>query len=263
MSLRPLGQTAILVSPVAFGGWPISGMSSVGVTQANSLATLQACLEVGINFFDTAYCYGANGESERLIGQVVAGRRDQVALATKGGIHWGEKGERVIDGRPATLRSECQTSLRRLGVEHVELLYLHAPDPTISIRESAGELRRLMDEGLTRSVGVSNVTLEQLEEFAAECPVTAVQPPYNLLQRQIEEDILPWCRQRGVSVIPYWPLMKGLLAGKLPRDHKFEPGDGAPSTRCFRVKNGGRIKTFSTACARSPARRTRPWPRSR
>jgi aryl-alcohol dehydrogenase-like predicted oxidoreductase len=211
---------------VALGCWPISGMTSLGVTEADSLDTLAAALDGGINFLDTAYAYGAAGESERLIARAIAGRRESVVLATKCGIHWGADGRRVIDGRPETLRRQCDESLRRLETDRVELLYLHAPDPATPLADSAGELLRLMHAGKTRSVGVSNVSLAQLVEFHAICPVSAVQPPYNMLQRQIEGDLVPWCRKRSVSMCVYWPLLKGLLAGKLPRDFAFQPGDG-------------------------------------
>ncbi len=224
--LRPLGQTDIRVSPVAMGCWPIAGMTSLNVNDTDSLATIAACLEVGINFLDTAYCYGAQGESEQLIAQALGARRDEVVIATKCGIHWGSDGVQVKDGRPATLRRECEESLRRLRTDRVELLYLHAPDPRTPVEESAGELKRLLEEGKTRSVGVSNFTLAQLQAFHAVCPISAFQPPYNMLQRQIEEDTLPWCRTQGVSTMVYWPLMKGLLAGKLARDHVFAAGDG-------------------------------------
>lgn len=223
---RLIGSTDIRISPVAFGAWPIAGMTSIDVNDADSLATISACLDVGINFIDTAYCYGAQGESERLIARALGNRRDDVVIATKGGIHWGPEGSQVLDGRPAVLRRECEESLRRLGTDRVELLYLHAPDPHTPIAESAGELKRLMDEGKTRSVGVSNVGVEGLAEFHAVCPLSAYQPPYNMLQREIEADALPWCRERNVSVMVYWPLMKGLLAGKLARDHVFDPKDG-------------------------------------
>lgn len=223
---RSLGTTDIRVSPVAFGAWPIAGMTSIDVNDADSLATIAACLDVGINFIDTAYCYGPNGESERLIARAIGSRRDEVVLATKGGIHWGPDGAQTLDGRPETLRRECEESLRRLGTDRVELLYLHAPDPKTPITESAGELKRLMDEGKTRSVGVSNVGVEGLAQFHAVCPLAAFQPPYNMLQREIEADSLPWCRERNISVMVYWPLMKGLLAGKLARGHVFDPRDG-------------------------------------
>jgi aryl-alcohol dehydrogenase-like predicted oxidoreductase len=140
--LRPLGATGIRVSPIAMGCWPIAGMTSLGVNDADSLATLEACFELGVNFLDTAYCYGANGESERLIARAINGRRDQVVIATKGGIHWGEDGKQVVDGRAETLKREIDESLRRLNTDRVELLYLHAPDTKIPLVESAGACAR-------------------------------------------------------------------------------------------------------------------------
>lgn len=241
---RPLGTTGLSISPVAFGSWPISGMTSIDVHQDASLATIAACLDSGINFIDTAYCYGAAGESECLIAQAIGDRRDEVVIATKCGIHWNESGQRIHDGRPATLRRELETSLRRLNTDRVELLYLHAPDPATPVTESAGELRRLMEEGKTLSIGVSNFTVEQLEAFHAVCPITAVQPPYNMLQRQIERDMVPWCRERKVDVIVYWPLMKGLLAGKLARDHVFQPGDGRAKYPMFQGQEWQKNQDF-------------------
>lgn len=223
---RRLGSTDIFVSPLALGCWPISGMTSLNVTAEESRATIAACFDLGVNFLDTAYCYGADGESERLIREAIGARRDEMVIATKGGIEWDAAGKMVKDARPATLRRQCEESLRRLGTDRVELLYLHAPDGTTPIAESAGELKRLMDEGKTRSVGASNVNVAQLEEFTAVCPLAAVQPHYNMLQREIEAEVLPRCRDRNISVCVYWPLLKGLLAGKLARNHQFAPGDG-------------------------------------
>ena len=226
MQLRRLGQTDLFVSPIALGCWPIAGMTSLNVTEASSLATLEACPDLGINFLDTAYCYGAHGESEDLIRRALGHRRDEMVIATKGGIHWADDGSMAKDGSPERLRWECEESLRRLDTDRVELLYLHAADPNVPVAESAGALKDLLDEGKTRSVGASNLSVEQLEEFQAVCPLTAVQPHYNMLQREIEADVLPWCCERGISVCVYWPLLKGLLAGKLARDHVFLPGDG-------------------------------------
>jgi len=225
MELRPLGNTDIQVSAVALGCWPIAGMASPGTNDEDSLATIRACFELGINHLDTAYCYGRNGQSERLIARALAGRRDQMVIATKGGLHWDEHGRLAHDASPATLRRQCEESLRRLETDHVELYYVHAPDEKVPVSESAGAVKALVDEGKTRSVGVSNFTLTQLEEFAAECPLAAYQPPYNMLQRGIEADTLPWCRRQGVAVLVYWPLLKGLLAGKIARDHVFAESD--------------------------------------
>ena len=222
MELRPLGNTGIMVSPVAFGAWPIAGLTSPGTTDEDSIATIQACFDLGINHVDTAYCYGMKGESERLVGRAIAGRRHEMVIATKGGLHWDAEGKQAHDASPAMLRRECEESLRRLQTDYVDLYYLHAPDPEVPVGESAAALLKLMEQGKTRSVGVSNVTVAQLEKFAAVCPIAAYQPPYNMLQRQIEADTLPWCREHNVAVLVYWPLMKGLLAGKLRRDQSFE-----------------------------------------
>jgi aryl-alcohol dehydrogenase-like predicted oxidoreductase len=157
-----------------------------------------------------------------------------MVIATKGGIHWSPDREQCKDARPETLRRQCEESLHRLGTDRVELLYLHAPDARVPIADSAGELKRLRDEGKTRAVGVSNVSLAQLKEFSRECPIAAYQPPYNMLQRQIEGDTLPWCRRHGVSVMVYWPLMKGLLAGKIGRDVVFDETDSRRKYPMFR-----------------------------
>lgn len=226
MERRRIGSTSLEVSPVALGCWPISGMTSLDVNELDSLSTIEAALDHGINFLDTAYAYGANGESERLIGRVIRQRRDSVIIATKGGIHWNHDGQRVFDASPKRLRRELQASLKRLDTDYLDLLYLHAPDPNVPMEESAGAMHEFVREGLTRTVGVSNLSLEQTKRFHAVCPIAAIQPAYNLLLRQVEVDLIPWCQAHEVAVIPYWPLMKGLLAGKLPRDHQFQTGDG-------------------------------------
>ena len=225
MERRTIGNTGIQVTPVAMGCWPIAGITSIDISEPQSLATLEAALDAGINFFDTAYAYGYNGESERMIARALGHRRDQIVIATKGGIHW-ENRTQARDGSPATLRRQCDESLRRLQTDRVELYYLHAPDPKVPLAESAGAIRDLIEAGKARSAGLSNTTVEQLEEFHRVCPLSAFQPHYNMLQREIEGAQLPWCRERNVSVMVYWPLMKGLLAGRLPRDHVFDPRDG-------------------------------------
>lgn len=224
-NLRRLGRTGMEVTPVAMGCWPIAGVTSIDVTEAASLATLKAALDAGINFFDTAYCYGYEGDSERMIARALGRRRDDIVIASKGGIHW-EHGVQRRDARPQTLRRQCEESLRRLKTDRIDLYYLHAPDPQVPLAESAGALRELLEAGKIRSVGVSNCDVAQLREFAAVCPLTASQPHYNMLQREIEAEHLPWCIEHDVAVVVYWPLMKGLLAGKLTRGHVFDARDG-------------------------------------
>jgi aryl-alcohol dehydrogenase-like predicted oxidoreductase len=222
MQYHPLPHTDLKISEIAFGAWPIAGLTTPGVIDDESLAALLACFEVGVNHLDTAYMYGSDGQSEKLIAQALGSRREEMVIATKGGIHWGPDKQMAYDGRPKTLRRECEESLKRLQTDRVEIYYLHGPDPNVPVAESAAAIKRLIDEGKALSAGASNMNVEQLEAFARECPLSAFQPPYNMLQRQIEADTLPWCRERGVAVLVYWPLLKGLLAGKLCRDQTFE-----------------------------------------
>lgn len=241
---REIGRTGIKVTPLALGCWPIAGITSIHVTTESSLATIAQALDSGLNFFDTAYCYGYDGESERMVGEVLKPHRDQAVIATKCGIHWGADRKQVKDGRPATIRRECDESLRRLQTDRIDLYYLHAPDPMTPLAESAGAIADLIAAGKVRAAGLSNATTAQLAEFHAACPLAAYQPHYNMLQREIEDAQLPWCREHGVSAIIYWPLMKGLLAGQLRRDHLFDPRDGRRKYPMFHGEEWERNQDF-------------------
>lgn len=223
--LRQLGKSDIHVSAVAMGCWPIAGMTSLNVIESESIKTIEAAIDSGVNFFDTAYCYGLDGLSERLVGQVLSERRSDFVIATKCGVNWDSNAKKITDGSPQRLIKECNESLQRLNSNYIDLMYLHEPDPTVPIEESASAFLQMKQSGKIRSVGLSNVTVQQMQAFHDVCPIVAVQPPFNLLQQQIKEDIVPWCQQHQVSIINYWPLMKGLLAGKIRRDHPFDPND--------------------------------------
>ena len=223
--MRPLGSSGLHVSPVALGTWPMAGVTSLDVNDVDSIATLQVCSTLRINFIDSAYCYGVDGESDKLMGHALGDKRDDFVFATKGGIHYNEDGNQVNDGRPEALLRECDESLQRLQTDHIDLYYLHSPDPKTPVAESAGAIRQLMDAGKVRYAGASNCTAEQLQEFHAECPLTAVQLPYNMLQRGIEKKTIPWCQEKGIAVVVYWALMKGLLAGKLTRETTLAEND--------------------------------------
>lgn len=243
MKLRQLGRSEIHVSSVAMGCWPITGMTTLNAVYEESIKTLHAALDAGINFLDTAYAYGINGESEQMIAEVIRDRRDDVVIATKGGIHRVGRGQ-DYDARPQTIRRECDESLQRLGTESVELYYLHAPDPDTPIADTAGAISELINAGKVRTAGASNLSVSQLQEFHEVCPLTAVQPHFNMLQREIEDDIAPWCRENNVSLCVYWPLMKGLLAGKLPRDHQFDSRDGRAKYPMFQGEEWHRNQDF-------------------
>lgn len=223
---RPLGRSGLHIPPFGLGCWPLAGMTREGITRDVAIATVAAALDAGILHLDTAYCYGEAGESERAIGTAIRDcRRDELFIAGKCGIHWEPGRKQCIDGRPERIRREVEESLGRLGTDYLDLLYLHAPDPGVNLEVSMAELERLRSEGLARAVGVSNVSLDQLAIAAEACSLSACQLPYNMLQREIERDIVPWCHVHGVAIVAYWPLMKGLLAGGIPSDRIFPVTD--------------------------------------
>jgi aryl-alcohol dehydrogenase-like predicted oxidoreductase len=200
-------------------------MTRPGITHEAAVATVAAAIDAGITHLDTAYCYGEEGESERAIATAIRGRREAVVLAGKCGIHWQTGRRQCVDGRPERIVIEVEESLRRLGTDHLDLLYLHAPDPVVPIEESAAALQRLFEAGKTRSIGASNMPVELLDRFVSACPLSACQMPYNMLQRGIEEAVLPWCRTHDVAMVVYWPLMKGLFAGRMQRGQVFPASD--------------------------------------
>ena len=252
LAQRPLGTSGISIAPVALGCWPIAGVTTLDTSEADSIATIRKCFDVGVNHLDTAYVYGPNGESENLIRRALGSRRDEMVIATKCGIHYAG-GEMVVNGRPDVLRRECDESLRRLGTDQVELLYLHSPDERVPIEVSAAALGELQAAGKTRAVGASNCSLEQLQAFHAVTPLAAVQLPYNMLQRDVEQRTLPWCRANNIAVTVYWPLMKGLLAGKLPRNHEFDPRDKRQTMPMYQGQEWQKNQDFLDALRRAAA----------
>lgn len=224
-SLSSLGKTSLTISSVGLGLWPISGISSLNVNDSDSMATIQAALDSGINFFDTAYSYGYDGCSDRLLARAISGNRNQVVVATKVGTHYDSHRQRIIDGRPEILIQHARESIERLKIDKADIMYLHIPDPKVPLDESASAIAEIVDRGLARFAGVSNVTLEQLQLFHQFCPVAVVQPHFNMLQMDQVIQIRNFCQAESISIACYWVLMKGLLAGKMPRDHHLEPED--------------------------------------
>lgn len=222
---KPLGDSDLLVSSVGFGCWPIAGISTLGVNDPDSLATIHAAIDSGINMIDTAYSYGYEGEADKLLSLVLTDRRDEVVLASKVGTHFGPDRSRLVDGSPETLKKHAREELLRLEVEQLDLLYLHQPDPNVPLKESAQAIRELVEEGVTRYAGISNADGPQLVEFHLECPVIAVQPPFNMLQKSEVDGIRDFCLANKIGIACYWALMKGVLAGKMKRDHQFDPKD--------------------------------------
>ena len=231
-----LGMTDLQVSPICFGTWQLGGDWGA-FDEAKAMAAIRHALDLGVNVFDTAQAYGF-GASERLLGRALAhelrSRRDEVVIATKGGLRPNGDGGVVRDASPAWLRDGVEQSLRALGVDHIDLYQLHWPDPAVPVAETAGALQELVDEGKVRHIGVSNFGARQLAAFARTRPVETLQPPYHLFRRDIEADVLPYCREHDIGVLVYGPLAHGLLTGAIDEATTFEPSDWRAASPLFR-----------------------------
>jgi aryl-alcohol dehydrogenase-like predicted oxidoreductase len=170
-----------------------------------------------MNWIDTAAVYGL-GHAEELVGRAVAGMSEKPYIFTKCSLVWDQEGKIGNSLKASSVRRECEQSLRRLGVDAIDLYQIHWPNPEDEIEEGWAEMSRLKQEGLVRHIGVSNFNVEQMRRAAAIAPVETLQPPYSMLRRAIEEEILPWCRQEDVGVIVYSPMLSGMLTGAMTKD---------------------------------------------
>ncbi|MEV0803665.1 aldo/keto reductase [Kribbella sp. NPDC050281] len=213
-----LGSTGAEVSRLGLG---CMGMSFAYGTpdDPESIATLHRALDLGITFLDTADLYGF-GANEELVGRSIADRRDEVFLATKFGIVGDPRAaaRSAVNGSPEYVRSSIDASLSRLGVDHVELYYQHRADPDVPIEETVGAMAELVEAGKVRYLGLSEASADTIRRAHAVHPITAVQSEWSLFSRDIEEAVLPVCRELGIGIVPYSPLGRGLLTGALPTD---------------------------------------------
>ncbi|GGF46771.1 aldo/keto reductase [Azorhizobium oxalatiphilum] len=212
MDHRPLGRTGLSVSAIGLG---CMGMSEYygPSDDAVSLGTLDAALDAGINFLDSADMYGW-GHNERLLGGFLKGKRDKVVLATKFGNVRGPNGERLgIKGTPEYVRSACEASLQRLGIETIDLYYQHRVDPKTPIEDTVGEMKRLVEEGKVRFLGLSECSVATLKRAHAVHPISAVQTEYSLWTRDPEAEMFSVCEELGVSFVAYSPLGRAFLTG--------------------------------------------------
>lgn len=212
MDHRSLGRSGLSVSAIGLGCMGMSEFYGPSDDE-QSLATLAAALDLGINFFDTADMYGV-GHNERLLGRFLKGRRDQVILATKFGNVRGPNGERLgVSGTPDYVRSACDASLERLGIDTIDLYYQHRVDPKTPIEETVGAMKGLVEEGKVRFLGLSECSVATLRKAHAVHPITAVQIEYSLWSRDPEEEMLAACRELGVAFVAYSPLGRSFLTG--------------------------------------------------
>ncbi|MDF0752121.1 aldo/keto reductase [Marinobacter sp. 71-i] len=226
MDTQSFGNTDIQVTPVGLGTWAIGGWMWGGTDEAQSIDTIHRAIDKGIGLIDTAPVYGF-GRSEEIVGKALAGgRRDQVALATKVALNWNDNHDQVWrDATPERIEREVEDSLKRLQTDRIDIYQIHWPDPKTPVEETARALENLYQAGKIRAIGVSNFTPAQMEEFSNAVPLHSLQPPYNLFEREIERDVLPYCREHGIATITYGGLCRGLLTGKMREDTQFTGDD--------------------------------------
>jgi len=251
MEKRALGKSALPVSPIAFGAWAIGGWMWGGADKKDAIRAIHACLDLGVTSLDTAPIYGF-GQSEEIVGEAIKGKRDSYEILTKCGMRWeGTKGDyffttndnsgvqrdiHTYSGRESII-AECEDSLRRLGTDYIDLYQVHWPDSTTPIEEAMEAFRTLLEQGKIRAAGVSNYSVEQMEQASSVVELSSNQMPYSMVLRDIEQDVLPWCMDHDCGILAYSPLQRGLLTGKITPDYPFAPGDNRPETPHFKINN--------------------------
>jgi aryl-alcohol dehydrogenase-like predicted oxidoreductase len=221
MDFATIPETSITISRVGLGTWAIGGWMWGGTDEKESVRTIHAAIERGINLIDTAPAYGF-GRSEEIVGRAIADHdlRLRLVIATKAGLEWKDGNVFRNASRERILR-EVDDSLHRLKTDYIDIYQVHWPDPLVPIEETAGAMQSLLDEGKIRAIGVSNFSVAQIERFRRVAQLHVVQPAYNLFERDIEHELLPYCRQSGLATLTYGALCRGLLSGSLQEDAHF------------------------------------------
>jgi aryl-alcohol dehydrogenase-like predicted oxidoreductase len=236
MEQRKLGRQGLTVSSVGLGCMGMSEFYGPG-DEAESLATIHRALELGVTLLDTADMYGPF-KNEELVGRAIRGRRDRLVLATKFGNERRPDGSWVgINGRPEYVRSACDASLRRLGVDHVDLYYQHRVDPTVPIEDTVGAMADLVRAGKVRFIGLSEAAPGTIRRAHAVHPVSALQTEYSLWSRDVEEEILPTVRELGIGFVAYSPLGRGFLTGRFQKPEDLPEGDFRRNNPRFQGEN--------------------------
>jgi aryl-alcohol dehydrogenase-like predicted oxidoreductase len=217
--------TSLVVSRIGLGTWAIGGWMWGGSDEQQSIRTIHEALDRGITLFDTAPVYGF-GHSEEILGKALAqdGRRSRAAIATKVALDWSDA-KPFRNASRQRIMKEVEDSLRRLRTDVIDLYQVHWPDPGTPIAETAGAMADLLRAGKIRAIGVSNFSPAQMDAFRAVAPLHAAQPPYNLFERAIEKDVLPYCRKHDLAVLAYGSLCRGLLSGKMSATSRFDGDD--------------------------------------
>ncbi len=257
MEMRNLGRQGLEVSAMGLGCMGMSFAYSGREDEAESIATIHRALELGVTFLDTAEIYGPFA-NEILVGKAIAGKRAQVTVATKFGFKIGEGGPGT-DSRPEHVREVCDASLKRLGLDYIDLFYQHRVDPAVPIEDTVGAMAGLVQEGKVRYLGLSEASAKTLRRAHAVHPIGALQSEYSLWERGVEEEILPVCRELGIGFVPYSPLGRGFLTGAAKRAEDYPQDDFRRMQPRFQGENFDRnMKIVAAVQAVASAKGAKP-----
>ncbi|MDK2756000.1 MAG: aldo/keto reductase [Blastomonas fulva] len=266
MIYRKLG--GLEVSALGLGCMPMAGIGPAMYGKADhreSIATLERAMELGVTFFDTAEVYGPY-VNEELLGQAIRGRRERLVIATKFGFRLDDGKVTGVDSSPENVRRACEGSLKRLGVDTIDLYYQHRVDPDVPIEETVGAMARLVEEGKVRFLGLSEAGADNIRRAHAAHPIAALQSEYSLWERGVEEDILPLCQDLGIGFVPYSPLGRGFLTGQFSKRSDLPEGDYRLNDPRYSEENFASnmvivdaVKTIAAAHSVSPAQIALAW----
>ncbi|AOF99622.1 aldo/keto reductase family protein [Blastomonas sp. RAC04] len=266
MIYRKLG--GLEVSALGLGCMPMAGIGPAMYGKADhreSIATLERAMELGVTFFDTAEVYGPY-VNEELLGQAIRGRRERLVIATKFGFRLADGKVTGVDSSPENVRRACEGSLKRLGVDTIDLYYQHRVDPDVPIEEMVGAMARLVEEGKVRFLGLSEAGADNIRRAHATHPIAALQSEYSLWERGVEEDILPLCQDLGIGFVPYSPLGRGFLTGQFSKRSDLPEGDYRLNDPRYSEENFASnmvivdaVKTIAAAHSVSPAQIALAW----
>lgn len=221
MQTRKFGNTDLEITPIGFGSWAIGGPEwAAGWGQQDdedSVGAIKRALELGVNWIDTAAVYGL-GHSEEVVARALKGVSERPYVFTKCSMVWDESGEVGHSLKAGSVKRECEASLRRLQTDVIDLYQIHWPNPDEEVEEGWSAMAELKEEGKVRHIGASNFDVGQMERAQEIAPVESLQPPYSLISRDVEDEILPYCREQNIAVIVYAPMKSGLLTGKMTRE---------------------------------------------
>lgn len=257
MEYRKLGNSELEISAIAFGAWAIGGWMWGGADEKEAVLGIEKAYDLGMTTIDTAPVYGF-GKSEEIVGKSIKGKRDKIQLFTKYGLRWDTSEGKFYfssdnnEGKPLNIHKyagkqsviqECENSLKRLKTDYIDLYQIHWPDPTTRIEETMEAVIRLLEQGKIRYAGVSNYGIDELKEALKFTGIVSDQVPFSMVNREIEKELIPYCKKQDIGILAYSPLQRGLLTGKYKPGHQFNEGDHRPGTPFF--KHDNMVKTLN------------------